>query len=88
VSKLVDQVHSKEELIPRRFIVVTAIVPRVVEPRFPQPRRAIDNSIHRETKYSRQQRHQVLFSGIKGERGAGQVKTAEDLQASSRPSWH
>jgi hypothetical protein len=58
----------------------------VVEPRFPQPLRATDNSIQRETQnISRQQRHQVLSSGIKGERGAGQVKTVEGLQAGKRP---
>src|ERR1700729_487370 len=39
--ELVDQVHSKEELVPRRSIVVATSIPRVIEPQLrPQHDRA------------------------------------------------
>jgi hypothetical protein len=55
-SELVDQVHShspsEEELVPRRSIVVTTVIPRVVEP---QRGRNISvatiSPLHRETRH-------------------------------------
>ena len=73
--ELVDQVPTEEELVPRRSVVISQCIPRVIEAHLrPQHDRAADAFDSTKLEIFRQKEIQMLSSRIERETGSGQMK--------------